>query len=75
MSIFIITSAHDNVKHGVIFKHENSLLARQNAWKIFMKLNIKPFGTLFQHEMRLEKNTNELKDSIFQFLRPDKGIQ
>ena len=39
--------AQDIVKHGVIFKHENSLLASHDAWKIFMKWNPKPFETLF----------------------------
>ena len=48
--------AQDIVKHGVIFKHENSLLASHDAWKIFMKLDPKPFETLFQQVTRLEKN-------------------
>jgi hypothetical protein len=74
MSIFILhIKTQDIVKHGLIFKHENSLLASHNAWKIFMKLDPKPFETLFLQVMRLERNTNELKDSIFQFLRSDKG--
>ena len=76
MSIFILhIKTQDIVKHGLIFKHENSLLASHNAWKIFMKLDPKPFETLFLQVMRLERNTNELKDSIFQFLRSDKGLQ
>jgi hypothetical protein len=76
MTIFIGHAvAQDIVKHGIIFKHENSLLASHNAWKIFMKLDPKPFETLFQQVMRLEKNTNELKDSIFQFLKSDKSLQ
>ena len=76
MSIFILhIKAQDIVKHGLIFKHKNSLLASHNAWKIFMKLDPKPFETLFLQVMRLERNTNELKDSIFQFLRSDKGLQ
>jgi hypothetical protein len=76
ITIFISqTIAQDIVKHGIIFKHENSLLASHNAWKIFMKLDPKPFETLFQQVMRLEKNTNELKDSIFQFLKSDKSLQ
>ena len=40
-----------------------------------MKLDPKPFETLFQQVVRLEKNTYELKESIFQFLRSDKGLQ
>ena len=76
ITIFISqTLAQDIVKHGIIFKHENSLLASHNAWKIFTKLDPKPFETLFQQVIRLEKNTNELKDSIFQFLKSDKSLQ
>ena len=55
--------AQDIVKHGVIFKHENSLLASHDARKIFMKLDPKPFETLFQQVTRLERNKNELKES------------
>ena len=73
--LVVHAAAQDIVKHGVIFKHENSLLASHNAWKIFTKLDPKPFETLFQQVTRLEKNTNELKESIFQFLRSDKGLQ
>jgi hypothetical protein len=73
--LVVHAAAQDIVKHGVIFKHENLLLASHNAWKIFMKLDPKPFETLFQQVTRLEKNTNELKESIFQFLRSDKGLQ
>ena len=51
------------VKHGVIFKHENSLLASHDARKIFMKLDPKTFETLFQQVTRLERNTNEPKES------------
>jgi len=40
-----------------------------------MKLDPKPFETLFQQVIRLEKNTYDLKESIFQFLRSDKGQQ
>jgi hypothetical protein len=78
-NIIIIHAVHaaaqDIIEHGIIFKHENSLLASHNAWKIFMKLDPKPFETLFKKVTRLEKNTNELKESIFQFLRLDKGLQ
>ena len=73
--LVVHAAAQDIVKHGVIFKHENSLLASHNAWKIFMKLDPKPFETLFQQVTRLEKNTNELKESIFQYLRSNKGLQ
>ena len=73
--LVVHAAAQDIVKHGVIFKHENSLLSSHNAWKIFMKLDPKHFETLFQQVTRLEKNTNELKESIFQFLRSDKGLQ
>ena len=55
--------AQDIVKHGVISKQENSLLASHDAWEIFMKLDPKPFETLFQQVTRLERNTNELKES------------
>ena len=40
-----------------------------------MKLDPKPFETLFQQVMRLEKNIDELNDSIFQFLKSDKSLQ
>jgi len=40
-----------------------------------MKLDPKPFETLFQQVIRLEKNTYDLKESIFQFLKSDKGLQ
>ena len=60
--LVVHAAAKDIVKHGVIFKHENSLLASHNAWKIFIKLDPKPFETLFQQVTRLEKNTNELKE-------------
>jgi hypothetical protein len=73
--LVVHTAAQDIVKHGIIFKHGNSLLASHNAWKILMKLDPKPFETLFQQVTRLEKNTNELKESIFQFLKSDKGLQ
>jgi len=39
-----------------------------------MKLDPKPFETLFQQVIRLEKTTNELKVSIYKFLRSDKGL-
>jgi hypothetical protein len=68
-------ATQDIVKHGVIFKHENSLLASHNAWKIIMKLDPEPFETLFQQVTRLDKNTNKLKESIFQFLRSDKELR
>jgi hypothetical protein len=66
--LVVHAAAQDIVKFGVIFKHENSLLASHNAWKIFMKLDPKPFETLFQQVTRLKKNANELKESIFKFL-------
>ena len=69
MDMYIHTSAQDIVKHGIIFKHENSLLTSNKAWKIFMKLDPKPFETLLKQVIRLEKNTTDLKESIFQFLR------
>ena len=75
MSIFIHTNAQDIIKHGVLFKHAHSLLTSNNVWKILMKLDHKPFETLFQQVMRLKKNTNELKESFFQFLKSDKGLQ
>jgi hypothetical protein len=77
ISIILVVhaAAQDIVKHGVIFKHKNSLLVSHNAWKIFIKLDPNPFETLFQQVTRLEKNTNELKESIFQFLRSNKGLQ
>ena len=75
MTMCISTHTQDVVKHGIIFKHENSLLTTNNAWKIFMKLDPKPLQTLFQQVIRLEKNTFDLKESIFQFLRSDKGLQ
>ena len=65
MTMCIHTYAQDVVKHGIILKHENSLLTSNNAWKIFMKLDPKPFETLFQQVMRLEKNTYDLKESNF----------
>ena len=37
--LVVHAAAQDIVKHGVIFRHENSLLASHNAWKIFMKLD------------------------------------
>ena len=75
MTMCISAHTQDVVKHGIIFKHENSLLTSNNAWKIFMKLDPKPFETLFQQVIRLEKNTFDLKESIFQFLKSDKGLQ
>ena len=75
-SIFIHTKTQDIVKHRAKFKQENSLLKGHKAWKIFMKLDPIPFETFFQQVMRLEKNTNELKESVlFLFLRSDKGLQ
>jgi len=74
ITLRIHSNTQDIIKHGVIFKHENSLLTSINAWKLFMKLDPKPFETLFQQEIRLEKNTYELRESIFQFLRSDKGL-
>ena len=45
-------------------------------WKIFMKLDLKPFKTLFQQVMRLKKNTNVLNESFFfKFLKSEKGLQ
>jgi hypothetical protein len=73
--LVVHAAAQDIVNHGVIFKHENSLLPSHNAWKIFMKLDPRPFEAIFQQVTRLEKNTNELKELIFQFLRSDKGLQ
>ena len=75
MTMCISAHTQDVVKHGIIFKHENSLLTSNNAWKIFMKLDPKPFETLFQQVIRLEKNTFDLKESIFQSLKSDKGLQ
>ena len=75
MTLCIHSNTQDIIKHGVIFKHENSLLTSNNAWKIFMKLDPKPFETLFQQVIRLEKNSYDLKESIFQFLKSDKGLQ
>ena len=75
MTMCISAHTQDIVKHGITFKHENSLLTSNNAWKIFMKLDPKPFETLFQQVIRLEKNTYDLKESIFQFLKSDKGLQ
>ena len=75
MTLCVHSNTQDIIKHGVIFKHENSLLTSNNAWKIFMKLDSKPFETLFQQVIRLEKNTYELNESIFQFLKSDKGLQ
>ena len=40
-----------------------------------MKLDHMPFETLFQQVMRLKKNTNELKESFFQFLKSNQGLQ
>ena len=40
-----------------------------------MKLDPKPFETLFQQVIRLEKNIYDLKESIFQFLKSDKGLK
>ena len=40
-----------------------------------MKLDPKPFETLFQQVIRLEENIYDLKESIFQFLKSDKGLQ
>ena len=40
-----------------------------------MKLDYKPFKTLFQQVVRLKKNTDKLKESFFQFLKSDKGLQ
>ena len=73
MTMCISAHTQDVVKHGIIFKHENSLLTSNNAWKKFMKLDSKPFETLFQQVIRLEKNTFDLKASIFQFSKSDKG--
>ena len=75
MTMCISAHTQDIVKHGITFKHENSLLTSNKAWKIFMKLDPKPFKTLFQQVIRLEKNTFDLKESIFQFLKSDKGLQ
>ena len=75
MSIFIHTNEQDIVKHGVLFKHTHSLLTSKYVWKIFMKLDHKPFETLFQQVMRLKKNTDELKESFFQFLKSNKRLQ
>ena len=75
MTMCISAHIQDVVKHGIIFKHENSLLTSNNAWKIFMKLDPKPFETLFQQVIRLEKNKFDMKESIFQFLKSDKGLQ
>ena len=75
MTRCVHSNTQDIIKHGVIFKHENSLLTSNNAWKIFMKLDPKPFETLFQQVLRLEKNTYDLKESIFQFLKSNKGLQ
>ena len=71
MTMCIHTNTQDIVKRGIIFKYENSLLTKNNVWKIFMKQDPKPFETLFQQVIRLEKNTNDLKESIFQFLISD----
>ena len=75
MTLCVHSNTQDIIKHGEIFKHENSLLTSNNAWKIFMKLDPKPFETLFQQVIRLEKNTYDLKESIFQFLKSDKRLQ
>ena len=40
-----------------------------------MKLDPKPFEPLFQQVIRLKVNTYDLKESIFQFLRSNKGLQ
>ena len=72
MSIFIHTNAQEIKKHGVLFKHTHSLLTNN---KILMKLDHMPFEKLFEQVMRLKKNTNELKESFFQFLKLDKGLQ
>jgi hypothetical protein len=58
-----------------MFKHEKSLIVSQYPSKILMKLHPKPFEILLQQVVRLKKNTNELKDSIFQFLRLNTGLQ
>ena len=33
MTLCIHSNTQDIIKHGVIFKHENSLLTSNNAWK------------------------------------------
>jgi len=52
---FIDTSSLNKLKNSVIFELENSLLNSHNPWKIFMKLDPKPFEPLLQQKIRLEK--------------------
>ena len=40
-----------------------------------MKLDYKPFKTLFQQVVRLKKNTDKLNESFFQFLKSEQGLQ
>ena len=60
----IDSKTQDIVKHGIIFKNENLHLTSNNPWKIFMKLDPKPYKTLFQQVTRLEKNTNDRRNQF-----------
>ena len=53
MTLCTHSNTQDIIKHGIIFKHENSFLNSNKAWKIFKKLDPKPFETLSQQVIRL----------------------